>query len=89
MQQACSVVPDLILLDLMLPKMDGFSVVRELRNDPCTRTIPIVMLSAESEEHDRVTGFELGADDYVAKPFSPKKLMLRVKSVLKRVRETG
>jgi two-component system phosphate regulon response regulator PhoB len=77
--------PDLIVLDLMLPDVDGMEVCRSLRQQAPSRRIPIVMLTARGEEIDRVVGFELGADDYVAKPFSPRELVLRVKSILRRV----
>ena len=77
--------PDLIILDLMMPKMDGAEVCRALKREEKTRRIPIIMLTAKGEEIDRVVGFELGADDYVAKPFSPRELALRVKAVLKRM----
>lgn len=77
--------PDLIILDLMMPKMDGAEVCRVLKRDEKTRRLPIIMLTAKGEEIDRVVGFELGADDYVAKPFSPRELALRVKAVLKRI----
>jgi two-component system phosphate regulon response regulator PhoB len=77
--------PDLIVLDLMLPDVDGMEVCRSLRQQASSRRIPIVMLTARGEEIDRVVGFELGADDYVAKPFSPRELVLRVKSILRRV----
>ena len=76
--------PDLILLDLMLPGMDGFSVCRRLRRDARTSATPIIMLTAKSEESDVVAGLEVGADDYLAKPFSPKILIARIKSVLRR-----
>ncbi len=76
--------PDLLLLDLMLPGMDGLELVRILKRDPATAAIPIVMLTARGEEVDRIVGFELGADDYVAKPFSPREVVLRVKAVLRR-----
>ena len=76
--------PALILLDLMLPGMDGVRVFKELRRDPRTRLTPVIMLTARAQTEDRVAGLELGADDYVTKPFSPKELMLRIKSVLKR-----
>jgi len=76
--------PDLIVLDLMLPGVDGLEVTRVLKNDPRTRAVPIVMLTARGEESDIVTGLELGADDYIAKPFSPKVLSARVKAVLRR-----
>ncbi|HKY63068.1 MAG TPA: response regulator [bacterium] len=76
--------PDLILLDLMLPGMDGFEVCRILKNDPETKAIPVIMLTAKGEEIDKVVGFELGADDYITKPFSPRELLLRSKAVLRR-----
>jgi two-component system, OmpR family, phosphate regulon response regulator PhoB len=79
--------PDLIVLDLMLPDIDGMEVCRTLRQRDDSRRIPIVMLTARSEEIDRVVGFELGADDYVMKPFSPRELVLRIKSIFRRVRE--
>ncbi|MFQ5465557.1 MAG: response regulator [Thermodesulfobacteriota bacterium] len=74
--------PDLILLDIMLPRMDGTEALKELKRDDRTRGIPVVMLTAKGEEIDRVVGFELGADDYIVKPFSPKELVLRVKAIL-------
>jgi two-component system alkaline phosphatase synthesis response regulator PhoP len=77
-------VPDLLILDLMLPGMDGLDVCRELKGNPALRSIPIIMVSARGEEADVVTGLELGADDYLAKPFSPRVLLARVKSVLRR-----
>jgi two-component system phosphate regulon response regulator PhoB len=80
-------LPDLIILDLMLPDVDGMEVCRALRQNEASRRIPIIMLTARSEEIDRVIGFELGADDYVMKPFSPRELVLRVKSILRRIRE--
>lgn len=76
--------PDLILLDLMLPGMDGHEVCRQLRQAPDTKDCPIIMLTAKGEEHDIVKGFELGADDYVPKPFSPQVLQARVRAVLRR-----
>lgn len=76
--------PDLMVLDLMLPGMDGLEVTRFLKNNPDTRNIPIVMLTAKTEESDVLTGLEMGADDYVTKPFSPKILAARVKAVLRR-----
>jgi two-component system phosphate regulon response regulator PhoB len=75
---------DLILLDLMLPGMDGLDVCKALRKDEKTQTVPVVMLTAKGEESDVVTGLELGADDYIVKPFSPKVLVARIKSVLRR-----
>lgn len=79
--------PALIVLDLNLPQMSGLEVCRVLRGDPTTARIPIVMLTAKAEEVDRIVGLELGADDYVTKPFSPRELVLRVRSVLRRGKE--
>ncbi|MCB9532655.1 MAG: winged helix-turn-helix domain-containing protein [Myxococcales bacterium] len=76
--------PSLILLDLMLPDLQGTDVCKILKGDALTAEIPIIMLTAKAEEIDRVVGFELGADDYVVKPFSPRELVLRVKALLKR-----
>lgn len=76
--------PDLILLDLMLPGMSGMEICKVLKSNEKTARIPIVMLTAKGEEIDRVVGFEVGADDYVIKPFSPRELLLRVKAVLRR-----
>lgn len=84
LEVAAEFKPDLILLDLMLPGMDGFSVCRRLRRDSRTASTPIIMLTAKSEESDVVSGLEVGADDYLAKPFSPKILIARIKSVLRR-----
>ena len=81
---ACRERPDLIVLDLMLPVMPGAEVARALKQDEKTRDIPILMLTARGEEVDRVVGFELGADDYVVKPFSPRELVLRVQAILRR-----
>jgi DNA-binding response OmpR family regulator len=83
--------PDLIVLDLMLPGPDGFDVCRELRREgaPALSGVPIIMLTARDEEVDRVVGLELGADDYVTKPFSVRELMARVKAVLRRVGPAG
>lgn len=77
-------VPDLVLLDLMLPDVPGTEICRQVKADPRTRHVPVVMLTARGEEVDRVVGFELGADDYVTKPFSVRELVLRVKAVLRR-----
>ncbi|MBF0476490.1 MAG: response regulator transcription factor [Deltaproteobacteria bacterium] len=79
--------PDLVILDLMLPKMDGKEVCRSIRQDGETSTMPIMMLTARAEEIDRVIGFELGADDYLTKPFSPRELVLRVRAVLRRLKD--
>ena len=76
--------PDLVVLDLMLPGIDGFDVCKELRSNKLTKTTPIIILSAKGEEADVVTGLELGADDYVVKPFAPRVLSARIKAVLKR-----
>ena len=76
--------PDLMVLDLMLPDMPGTDVCRHLRGRPATEDLPILMLTAKSEEVDRIVGFELGADDYVTKPFSPRELTLRVRALLRR-----
>ncbi|NWF91361.1 MAG: response regulator transcription factor [Syntrophaceae bacterium] len=84
LEQARKKRPDLIILDLMLPEMDGKDVCRALKSNPLTQSIPVLMLTAKSEEMDRVVGFELGADDYVTKPFSPRELVLRVKAILRR-----
>jgi DNA-binding response OmpR family regulator len=78
--------PDLVVLDLMLPEMDGLEVCRRLRHDPAVGAVPIIMLTAKTDEVDRVVGLEMGADDYVAKPFSPRELMARVRAVLRRSR---
>jgi two-component system alkaline phosphatase synthesis response regulator PhoP len=79
--------PDLILLDLMLPGLDGLEVCKELKNERKTKLIPIIMLTAKEQESDKVVGLELGADDYVTKPFSPRELMARMKAVLRRGKE--
>ncbi len=77
--------PDLVVLDLMLPGMDGLMVCQALRGDAATAAIPIIMLTARGEESDRIAGLELGADDYVTKPFSPRELTARVAALLRRV----
>ena len=87
LQKARTEPPDLIILDLMLPELSGIEVCKALKKENATAAIPIIMLTAKSEEVDRVVGLELGADDYVAKPFSPRELTLRVKSVLRRGQE--
>jgi two-component system alkaline phosphatase synthesis response regulator PhoP len=79
-----SVLPDVIILDLMLPGIDGLEVCKQIKQDAAVKDTPIIIVSARGEEGDVVTGLELGADDYVAKPFSPKVLSARVKSVLRR-----
>jgi len=82
-------IPDLIILDLMLPRMDGFSVFKELRLDSRTKDIPVIMLTAKAQLDDVIAGLEMGADDYLTKPFSPKELVLRVKALLKRVKTSN
>ena len=77
-------LPDLVILDLMMPELDGISVCKQLRADPQTKNIPVIILTAKSEEADRVLGLEMGADDYVTKPFSPRELVARVRAVLRR-----
>src|SRR5437867_6259834 len=81
--------PDLIVLDLMLPGIDGLEVTRRLRAEPAWSAVPIIMLTAKADEVDRVVGLELGADDYVAKPFSPRELVARVRAVLRRARPSA
>jgi phosphate regulon transcriptional regulator PhoB len=80
--------PDLIVLDLMLPGLDGIDVCKTLRGESATKGIPIVILSAKGEESDVVVGLELGADDYVTKPFSPRELIARIRAVLRRSKDT-
>jgi two-component system phosphate regulon response regulator PhoB len=77
-------VPDLVLLDLMLPDLSGTEVCRQLRQDEATREVPVIMCTAKAEEIDRVVGFEVGADDYVVKPYSVRELLLRIRAVLRR-----
>ncbi len=84
LEQAKAHMPALIVLDLMLPGMSGLEVCKALKAEPATKNIPILMLTAKAEEVDRILGFELGADDYMTKPFSPRELVLRVQSVLRR-----
>lgn len=86
LQKARELQPSLIVLDLMLPQMDGTEICKRLKAEPKTAAIPIIMLTAKAEEVDRVVGLELGADDYVTKPFSPREVLLRVKSILRRTR---
>lgn len=80
--------PSLILLDVMLPKVDGFTVCKELEKRSDTASIPVIMLTARGEDVDRILGFELGADDYVVKPFNARELLLRVKAILRRQQAT-
>ncbi|RKY57909.1 MAG: hypothetical protein DRP94_07715 [Candidatus Latescibacterota bacterium] len=81
-----TMLPDLVILDLMLPGMDGLEVCRVLRGNRRTSSVPIIMLTAKGSEADKVVGLELGADDYVVKPFSPRELVARVKAVLRRAK---
>jgi two-component system phosphate regulon response regulator PhoB len=85
---ATSEIPDLIILDLMLPGRDGFQVFKELRLDSRTKAIPILMLTAKAQLDDVIVGLELGADDYLTKPFSPKEMTLRVTALLRRSKQT-
>lgn len=82
--KAQSTTPDLILLDIMMPGIDGLKVCKHLRNSPSTRNIPIIMVTAKGEEADKVIGLELGADDYMTKPFSPRELIARIRAILRR-----
>ena len=82
-------IPDLILLDLMLPGMDGLTACRRIRSEENTRQVPLIMVSAKGSEADVVTGLELGADDYITKPFSPRVLLARVRATLRRAGEPG
>jgi len=89
LREARAKAPDLVLLDLMLPGVDGLEVCKRLKNDKRTAGVPVVMLSAKGEEADVVVGLELGADDYITKPFSPRVLLARVKAVLRRREEAA
>lgn len=80
-------IPNLIILDLMLPSMDGLEVCKTLKKETKTADIPIIMLTAKAQEADKIVGLELGADDYITKPFSPRELIARIKAVLRRVKE--
>jgi len=84
---ARSFLPDLAILDVMMPDLNGLQICRMLRADPQLKTLPIIFLTAKAEEADRIQGLELGADDYISKPFSTKELMLRVQSILRRATE--
>ncbi len=84
LQSVQETLPDLIILDLMLPGIDGLDMCRQVKQDARTRHIPILMLTARKEEVDRIVGLELGADDYVVKPFSPRELVLRAQAILRR-----
>ena len=82
-------VPDLVVLDRMLPGVTGDEVLQRLKDEPATAAIPVLVLTAKREQEDRIQGLELGADDYLTKPFSPRELVLRVQAILRRMRETG
>src|SRR5271169_5210196 len=84
LKKARSTLPNLVVLDLMLPEIDGLEVCKMLRRDPATAAIPIIMLTAKAAEVDRIVGLELGADDYVTKPFSSRELVLRINKVFRR-----
>ena len=84
LEAARTLLPDLVVLDLMMPGMDGVGVFKELQREASTRKIPVIMLTARGQTEDRIAGLQLGADDYMTKPFSPKEWVLRVKSLLKR-----
>src|SRR5712692_6758212 len=87
--QVKKAAPDLVILDLMLPKLSGLEVCREVRRDTALNRLPILMLTARGDEADRVVGLEIGADDYVTKPFSPRELVARVKALLRRAEPPG
>lgn len=87
LNKALEFMPDLIILDINLPKMDGVEVCKKLKGNEATRHIPIIMLTVRKDEIDRIVGFEIGADDYVTKPFSVRELILRVEAVLRRKKE--
>ena len=82
-----SEIPDVILLDVMMPDMDGFEVCKRLKEDPVYKDIPVIMLTAKGEIDDRVSGLDIGADDYVTKPFNLKELKARIKTVLRRTHD--
>ena len=85
LRQAKQEKPDLVILDLMLPEIDGLEICKRLRSAPETAMLPIIMLTAKAEESDSIIGLELGADDYVTKPFSPKTLVARIKALFRRL----
>ncbi len=89
MKQITAENPDLILLDLMLPGRSGVEFARQVKQNPRTRDIPIIMLTAKSQEQDKVKGLDVGADDYITKPFSPRELLARIKAVLRRTMPSG
>lgn len=81
--------PDLIILDRMLPQRDGLLILQDLRHDPTTQSIPVILLTARGQEEDKLAGLQAGADDYVVKPFSPNELLLRMKAILRRTNTSG
>lgn len=89
LEKICEPYPELILLDWMLPGGSGINLIKHLKRDDLTRKIPVVMLTARGEEEDKVRGLEVGADDYITKPFSPKELIARLKAVIRRVTPTA
>ncbi len=89
LQQLFAARPDMLVLDLMLPGMNGLEIIREVRAEPLTHDLPVLVLSARSAEMDKLLGFEQGADDYLTKPFSPRELVARVKALLRRTRPDG
>lgn len=89
LEKICEPYPELILMDWMLPYGSGINLIKHLKRDELTRQIPVVMLTARGEEEDKVRGLEVGADDYITKPFSPKELMARLKAVMRRVSPTA
>ena len=88
LEKVLQVQPSLVILDLMLPGMDGYQVLKEMQRDSRSHAIPVLMLTAKGQIDDRIKGLELGADDYITKPFSPKELILRVRAIIKRNRST-
>lgn len=89
LQSVARDLPDLVVLDRMLPGLSGDEVLQRLKQEPGTSSIPVLVLTAKREQEDRIKGFELGADDYLTKPFSPRELVLRVQAILRRVQEAG
>ncbi|KLV06024.1 transcriptional regulator PhoB [Photobacterium aquae] len=89
LEKLCEPYPELVLLDWMLPGGSGINLIKHMKRDELTRSIPVVMLTARGEEEDKVRGLEVGADDYITKPFSPKELMARLKAVMRRVSPTS
>ena len=89
LQSVARDIPDLVVLDRMLPGLGGDEILKRLKEEPGTSSIPVLVLTAKREQEDRIKGFELGADDYLTKPFSPRELVLRVQAILRRVQEAG